>query len=205
MSTRGSCSTVSQSQLVRGPSVRAHSTTVSHRAARYSAGGPERDVWRGAEGRIAVARVLEVSAGGRVPPCASRGRGRGRRPLKGVVDGSASIQYVKCHRQEPRILDDGRSTGDLERVVHPAPPPRARGGELEPATPSARPRPAPLPRAPATRGPSRCRSDVLNIVYTHTRRRSFLSCVLNMSTQHSSSSRAQRVIAQLSQGRQSRI
>jgi hypothetical protein len=102
MSTRGSCSTVSQSQLVRGPSVRAHSTTVSHRAARYSAGGPERDVWRGAEGRIAVARVLEVSAGGRVPPSSSTVCFAGPQP------GAASVErrcgrlgfHTICHRQD---------------------------------------------------------------------------------------------------------
>lgn len=198
MSTRGSCSTVSQSQLVRGPSVRAHSTTVSHRAARYSAGGPERDVWRGAEGRIAVARVLEVSAGGRVPPSSSAVCFAGPRP------GAASVErrcgrlgfHTICPRQPGRrfsnlvtrpctLVRGSRSPGDFAR---PAPPRRSRARQ----------------RA-ATRGPSRCRSDVLYKVYTHTRRRSFLSCVLNMSTQHSSSSRAQRVIAQLSQGRQSRI
>ena len=77
MSTRGSCSTVSQSQLVRGPSVRAHSTTVSHRAARYSAGGPERDVWRGAEGRIAGLRACSRS----------RPAGGFRRVLRGAAAG----------------------------------------------------------------------------------------------------------------------
>ena len=190
MSTRGSCSTVSQSQLVRGPSVRAHSTTVSHRAARYSAGGPERDVWRGAEGRIAVARVLEVSAGGRVPPSSSAVCFAGPRP------GAASVErrcgrlgfHTICHRQDA----DSRT---LERRVHgssrlPAP---ARPRDFAYCKTRGAPRRSSARQRAATRGPSRCRSDVLYKVYTHTRRRcAFLSCVLNMSTQHSSSSRAQR-------------
>jgi hypothetical protein len=202
MSTRGSCSTVSQSQLVRGPSVRAHSTTVSpapHGIARVgpsvTCGGARKDVSR--------LRACSRSrpAGGfrrRVPPCASRGRSRGRHPLKGVVDGSASIQYVivktpildtrtlEVERRAPARPGAPGSPGDFAR---PGPPRRSRARQ----------------RA-ATRGPSRCRSDVLYKVYhTHWEALSFLSCVLNMSTQHSSSSRAQRVIAQLSQGRQSRI
>ena len=64
MSTRGYCSTVSQSQLVRGPSVRAHSTTVSHRPHGIARVGPS---------------VTCVEGRGRTYRGCARARGLGRR------------------------------------------------------------------------------------------------------------------------------
>jgi hypothetical protein len=64
MSTRGYCSTVSPSQLVRGPSVRAHSTTVSHRPHGIARVGPS---------------VTCVEGRGRTYRGCARARGLGRR------------------------------------------------------------------------------------------------------------------------------
>ena len=200
MSTRGSCSTVSQSQLVRGPSVRAHSTTVSHRAARYSAGGPERDVWRGAEGRIAVARVLEVSAGGRVPPSSSAVCFAGPRP------GAASVER-RCGRPRlPYNMSSSRrrfSNARTSCTARPGSRSRSLPGLCKTGPP------APLPRAPAC---SDARSEplpfrrVIQSLHTHTEALIPFVCPQYVhTTLFRSSSRAQRVIAQLSQGRQSRI
>jgi len=167
MSTRGYCSTVSQSQLVRGPSVRAHSTTVSHRAARYSAGGPERDVCGGA--RKDVSRLRACSR--------SRPAGGFRRVLRGAASGGARAVQDALPRS-PAAVPSRDAVFAIYRISF----------RTERVTPGG--------HTVHTHLSNRTIPEALRFLY-----------LSNMSTQHTStsSSRAQRVIAQLSQGRQSRI
>ena len=151
----------------------------------------------------------------------ARARGLGRRAgsavcFAGPRPGTASverrcgrlgfhIQYVKCHRQEPNSRRR-TSTGDLERRRAPrsASAGARRGTRTGDTVCKTAARAAPARAGDARSEPLPFRR-VIQSLHTHTEALIPFVCPQYVHTQHSSSSRAQRVIAQLSQGRQSRI